>query len=131
MVQKLKDVEQKETEIEQVLIQNNNLIKLVLDSTRENKSKVGSGYRLLNIFQFGSFLDHNFLTFLVMCQRRCYKFRIHFISPQVMAIKTSNTEYQREISELKGELERKNSEIRSFSDGDKVRFMLWYIRLFT
>ena len=131
MVQKLKDVEQKETEIEQVLIQNNNLIKLVLDSTRENKSKVGSGYRLLNIFQFGSFLAHNSLTSLVMCQRRCYKFRIHFISPQVMAIKTSNTEYQREISELKGELERKNSEIRSFSDGDKVRFMLWYIRLFT
>jgi hypothetical protein len=42
MVLKLKDVEQKENEIEQVLIQNNNLMKLLLESTRENKSKVCS-----------------------------------------------------------------------------------------
>jgi len=76
MVLKLKDVEQKENEIEQVLIQNNNLMKLLLESTRENKSKVTT-------------------------------------------MKSSNTEYQKEISELKSELEQKNSEIRSFSDGDK------------
>ena len=38
-----------------------------------------------------------------------------------MSIKTSNSEYQKEISELRVELERKNNEIRSFSDGDKVR----------
>ena len=40
MVHKLKEVEQKENEIEQILIQNNNLMKLLLESTRENKSKV-------------------------------------------------------------------------------------------
>ena len=42
-------------------------------------------------------------------------------SSQAMSIKTSNSEYQKEISELRVELERKNNEIRSFSDGDKVR----------
>ena len=42
MVHKLKEVEQKENEIEQILIQNNNLMKLLLESTRENKSKVCS-----------------------------------------------------------------------------------------
>ncbi|KAL5259316.1 hypothetical protein ACHWQZ_G009677 [Mnemiopsis leidyi] len=76
VVHKLKEMEQKENEIEQILIQNNNLMKLLLESTRENKSKA-------------------------------------------MSIKTSNSEYQKEISQLRMELEHKNNEIRSFSDGDK------------
>lgn len=76
MVQKLKEVEQRENEIEHVLIQNNNLMKLLLENSRESKTKVNT-------------------------------------------IKTNNMEYRRKMSELKGELEQKNNEIRSFSDGDK------------
>ncbi|XP_063680380.1 uncharacterized protein LOC134815732 isoform X1 [Bolinopsis microptera] len=42
MVQKLKEVEQRENEIEHVLIQNNNLMKLLLENSRESKSKVNT-----------------------------------------------------------------------------------------